>query len=214
MEKQKNLRKINHSSDAIRWFDYEFSSKRGERLASSMRRLIEEISTMDYTPDVTDEIAESLEKMADRLKPLPKRELRNGMNGGVSEKDVYNFLAHDPIQGKLNPLAPPLQMHAVDDRIEGTVTFGSAYEGPPGFAHGGYIAAVFDILLGGANAFSENPGFTGTLSIRYMAPTPLHQELKLTATLIKTQGRKTHAVGKMMYGDIVTAEATGIFISL
>ena len=61
--------------------------------------------------------------------------------------------------------------------IKGTVTFGSAYEGPPGHVHGGYVAAAFDELLGMTQSLGGMPGMTGTLTVRYRRPTPLRTEL-------------------------------------
>ena len=45
-----------------------------------------------------------------------------------------------------------------------TVTFGSAYEGPPGCVHGGYVAAAFDEMLGFVQSLGGNPGMTARLT--------------------------------------------------
>jgi hypothetical protein len=44
------------------------------------------------------------------------------------------------------------------------VTFGSAYEGPPGCVHGGYVAAAFDEMLGFVQSLGGNPGMTARLT--------------------------------------------------
>ena len=41
-----------------------------------------------------------------------------------------------------------------------TVTFGSAYEGPPNSLHGGFVAATFDEVLGFVQSLGGNPGMT------------------------------------------------------
>ncbi len=56
--------------------------------------------------------------------------------------------------------------------VIGHANFGVAYEGPPGYVHGGIIAAAFDEVLGMAQSLTGNPGMTGTLSIRYRRPDP------------------------------------------
>jgi acyl-CoA thioesterase FadM len=53
---------------------------------------------------------------------------------------------------------------------------------------------------------------TGTLTIRYRKPTPLHTDLRIEATIERIEGRKTFCVGTMYAGDLVTAEADGVFI--
>jgi len=94
-----------------------------------------------------------------------------------------------------------------------SVTFGSAYEGPPGSVHGGYVAAAFDEVLGFVQATTGNPGFTGTLTIKYRNPTPLHTELRFHGEVVRTEGRKTWAVGRLYAGDALCAEAEALFIS-
>ena len=65
---------------------------------------------------------------------------------------------HSPFIGRANPLAPPIRLQEVDGHLEGQVRFGSAYEGPPGCVHGGYIAGAFDELLGATQSLSGSPG--------------------------------------------------------
>ena len=66
-----------------------------------------------------------------------------------------NFMDRSPFMGLMNPLAPPMRIwHDADDgewgSVNGSVTFGEPYEGPPGHVHGGYLAAIFDEVLGQA----------------------------------------------------------------
>ena len=37
----------------------------------------------------------------------------------------------------------------------------AAYEGPPGYVHGGWVALTFDEILGMTNIASGHPGMTG-----------------------------------------------------
>ena len=93
--------------------------------------------------------------------------------------------------GLYNPLAPPVLLrgrrprgHAAPPRSA------SAYEGPPGCVHGGVIAALFDELLGVANITSGVGAMTGTLTIKYRSPTPLHTPLDFAARTTSIDGRK------------------------
>ena len=58
-----------------------------------------------------------------------------------------------PMIGFANPVAPPVEVWAVEGEdgrreLRGRVTFGYPYEGPPTCVHGGVIAELFDELLG------------------------------------------------------------------
>ena len=92
--------------------------------------------------------------------------------------------------------------------------FGSAYEGPPVCVQGGYVAGAFDELLGATQSLSGAPGMTGTLTVRYRSPTPLHTELRFVGELARVEGRKIFTVGTLHAGDRLCAEAEGIFITL
>ena len=80
--------------------------------------------------------------------------------------------------------------------------------------HGGFVAAALDELLGMAQSLSGKAGMTGTLTVRYRKPTPLHTDLTLTARVEKVEGRKIFTSGEVRAGDMLCAEAEGIFISV
>jgi acyl-coenzyme A thioesterase PaaI-like protein len=114
--------------------------------------------------------------------------------------------------GVRNPLAPPVQIRR-DDAGKFVCDFhlGAAYEGPPGHVHGGVAALVLDHLLGEAAADGINPRLTGTISFRYVRATRLG-DLHAEATITRTEGVKTYAVGHLADEDGVTVEAEGVFI--
>ncbi len=212
MKQGEELKKIIEADDE-RWYYYTYSSKKGERFANAMKKLVEKASLIDAPNENLDKLTEKIEHLTKQFDAIPSRKPRDRFSTTISEGDIYAFLAHDPVIGKLNPLAPPLSMRVEGDKVVGEVNFSSAYEGPPQCAHGGYIAAVFDILLGGTEALSGIPGVTGTLSVRYAAPTPLNTDLRVEGVLEGVEGRKILTKGTMYHGDTPTAEATGIFIS-
>jgi acyl-coenzyme A thioesterase PaaI-like protein len=97
-----------------------------------------------------------------------------------------------------------------DNHIEGQVTFGPAYEGPPGHCHGGMIAAMFDELLG---YVQRAPGFTAYLKIDYRAPTPLNRELSVKGWVDRVEGRKRYIRGTCHLDGVLLTEAEGLFIA-
>ena len=130
-----------------------------------------------------------------------------------------NFLDRSPFMGLMNPLAPPMtawleKKDTEHGEICGRVVFSEPYEGPPGHVHGGYIAAVFDEVLGQAQSLSGRPGMTGRLSVSYRSPTPLFSDLRLRGWIEKIEGRKIFTHGTLHHGDTLCAEADGLFISM
>ena len=132
-------------------------------------------------------------------------------NVGEREDPLYD---HSPLIGIANPLAPPMSIREDEGVIIATVTFGQAYEGPPGCVHGGYVAAAFDEVLGATQSLSGAPGMTGTLTNRYESPTPLQTPLRIEGRLVGVERRKIFAEGICYDGDRVTATAKGTFISM
>jgi acyl-coenzyme A thioesterase PaaI-like protein len=129
-------------------------------------------------------------------------------------REAQDFFPTSPVIGFANPVAPPVVVEAVDGELVGSAWFDYQYEGPPTCVHGGVIAMVFDEMLGAANILSGNPGMTGTLTIRYRKPTPLLTPLRLEARFVRRDGRKIYTAGAIYHGDVLTAEAEGVFIEL
>lgn len=190
----------------------EWGDKR--RLAAAMRVIIEHLTRADAPPDELQRAAERLELFASTLARLPRRVKQEGYAETANAGDVDAVFDHSPLIGLSNPLAPPLRLRVVAGRVAGTAVFGSAYEGPPGCVHGGFVAAAFDEVLGFAQSLTGSPGMTGTLTVRYRAPTPLKTELQLEAWVERVEGRKIFARGTIHAGALLTAEADGIFLSL
>ena len=184
------------------------------RLATAMRAVIERLTTSDAPEDELRAAADALERYAARLEGHPRRTRPTGFAEAANAGNVAAFFDQSPLIGLSNPLAPPVVLHVDGDVVRGTATFGSAYEGPPGHLHGGFVAAAFDEVLGFAQSMTGHPGMTGMLTIRYRKPTPLHVPLRLEARVVRTEGRKIFTEGRMFAGDTLTSEAEGVFISV
>jgi acyl-coenzyme A thioesterase PaaI-like protein len=184
------------------------------RLADAMRVVIERLTTSDAPEQELRAAADALERFAERLASHPQTTRYVGFAESANAGDVGAFFDQSPIIGLANPIAPPLVMRAEGQRVLAAARFGSAYEGPPGCVHGGWVAAAFDELLGFAQSLTGSPGMTGTLTVRYRKPTPLHSDLALEAWVDRVEGRKIFASGVMRAGELLTAEAEGIFISV
>lgn len=116
--------------------------------------------------------------------------------------------------GMRNAIAPPLRVDRDEagQRAVADLVLGAAYEGPPGLVHGGVCALILDHLLGATAHRPDRPAFTGTLTLRYVAPTPLGR-LRVEAWVEREDGGKTFAEGHLLDSQgRVTVHATGIFI--
>jgi acyl-coenzyme A thioesterase PaaI-like protein len=209
---EKNEPKYSYWLSAMRDATGAWAERR--RLAKAMRAVIDRLVTSDAPEDELRRAAEALERYAERLATHPQRYSPAGFAETANAGDVNAFFDYSPLIGLCNPLAPPVVLRVEGDVVHGTVTFGAAYEGPPGHVHGGLIAATFDEVLGFAQSMTGHPGMTGTLAIRYRKPTPLYQELALEGRVVRVEGRKIMTEGRMYVGETLTAEAEGTFISV
>ena len=185
------------------------------RLADAMRLVIERLVPSNAPTDELRAAADGLERYAEALRAHPRLVRVHGHAESANAGDVGAFFDQSPMIGLANPLAPPVTIGRTgEETASATVTFGSAYEGPPGSVHGGFVAAAFDEVLGYVQSLSGAPGMTGTLTVRYRKPTPLHQELLFEAELARVEGRKIFTQATVQADGVVTAEAEGIFISV
>jgi len=185
------------------------------RLADAMRRVIEHVVLSDAPEEELSAASDALERYADRLEAHPKLVRVMGHPEAATSGNVAAFFDQSPVIGLANPLAPPLTIARSGElSARATATFGSAYEGPPGHVHGGWVAAAFDEVLGYVQSLGGNPGMTGRLTVHYRRPTPLHVELRFEAQLVREEGRKIITEAQVYAGDILTAEAEGLFVSI
>ncbi len=189
------------------------------KLATATRRLISLMSSKQIPPELAAEVCSLVESAYSNFESLETLSQFSGFAESANSGDTTSFFDRSPIQGSANPLAPPLVINHYSNevgkvKITATATFSGAYEGPPGCVHGGYIAAVFDEVLGSAQSLSGNPGMTANLSVNYRRPTPLFEEITYEAELVSVVGRKILTSGRSFFEGKVTAEATGLFISV
>jgi acyl-coenzyme A thioesterase PaaI-like protein len=116
--------------------------------------------------------------------------------------------------GQLNPISPPLVLHAEDDRVAGEVTLGATYEGAPGLVHGAIISAIYDEVLALANTVNGSPGPTGRLTVHFRRPTPLDTPLRFEAWTERADERKVLARGRCLADGELCTEAEGPFVRI
>lgn len=186
------------------------------RAAEAVRRLIEKLATTEASIEELDAIAAAVDAIA-----VPAGVRDDGVAPGdlsvisaTAIRQSHRLRERSPFIGMANPVAPPMLVTFTDDAIEARVTLGLLHEGPPGCVHGGYVAALFDEVLGAAQVHSGRAGMTGRLTVHYRSPTPLHEELRLAARLVKVEGRKILCTATLHAGDRLCAEAEGLFVTI
>jgi acyl-coenzyme A thioesterase PaaI-like protein len=185
----------------------------GEDLANAVRELIEQVATGEAGDEALAEAAGAIRATAARLRAASTDRDPTSLRWAAG--DPWRYRRYSPVSGRLNPLAPPVEYDEITEAgIEAGVTFGVAYQGPPGYVHGAFIAGVFDDVLGAANMASGNPGMTVQLNVRYRRPTPLREPLRVSARHTRREGRRIYAEATLRAAGEVTAEAEGIFAEI
>jgi acyl-coenzyme A thioesterase PaaI-like protein len=187
------------------------------RIASAMQQLSERLIRVDADDADLEQWAATLEGLVGTVGHPPRRNTREAnrrlFTGQASTFDVFDMMDYDPVGGLSNPIAPQLRWLAQSaDGVEGQISLGEHYQGPPGRVHGGVIAWILDALLSRAMHAALKIGVTGTLNIRYMASTPIDTQLRCTARIVRMEGRKMFIEGAIFNGDQQTVQAEGIFL--
>ena len=183
-------------------------------VGEALRRVIDRLTATSAPPEVLDRARAQLEQVEGLLRPYDSLRRYEGSSEASGLFHDRAFFDWSPQLGLSNPLAPPIRVAVEAGIVVGRARFGIAYEGPPGCVHGGFIAAAFDEVLGLTQSLSGQVGMTGTLTIRYRRPTPLNADLRFEGRVESVSGRKVSTSGRLMAGEQMTAEATGLFISI
>ncbi len=190
------------------------------RLADELRGAIEELSSVAHDPE---RVARAVEMAAELRTFLdgdraPRWYEAAFVDGVLDHENAAAFNNQSLFRGAWNPLAPPMDIQLIEDddgrRIEARVRLGLGYEGPPHGVHGGYVAGMFDEVLGATQRMMEKPGVTATLTVKYRHITPIEEELLFRAWVTEEVGRRIVAKATCHAGDTLTAEAEGLFIKV
>jgi uncharacterized protein (TIGR00369 family) len=182
------------------------------RAAAATRRVIGALVTTEAPAEVLTAAAADLEGVAARLEGHAGTSRYDGTDGlGPSVASV--ILERHPFLGDSHPVAPPLQLEVSNGPARARVTLDARHEGAPGRVHGGWIAALFDqiVAVAGSRAATQ-PALTGTLTIRFLAPTPIGTELTLEATAAPVGERTVRASATLQADGTVTADADAVLV--
>ncbi len=184
------------------------------RLVGEVKRIVDNTALLDVGANGSDALhafADEARAVADQFERAPS--LRAFGGAAVAGPSDAVLAERSPFSGRSNPLAPPLHLEMEDGVTRAWAVWTDAYEGPPGCLHGGFVAAAFDDIMGLAQMASGRAGFTGTLTVKMLEPTPLNQRIDYEAWLDRAEGRKIWCKATARHGDMVLGEAEILFIA-
>lgn len=148
----------------------------------------------------------------------PLGEWWDGPAVAPEDRGLQAFRRRSLFQGVLHPFSSPLRWFdqaGPDGRQElgFEVTLSRLHGGPPRAVHGGYLAGLFDELLGAVQGRAPGGGgFTGRLEVRYRALTPIDRPLRFHGWIERAKGRRVTVAGRCEADGVVCADATGLFV--
>lgn len=100
--------------------------------------------------------------------------------------------------GPAHPSGLHVRVFKTDEGVLAPVVVPRVYEGPPGAAHGGIVAAYLDEILGGAVVRATGKiSVTGELTVRYVRPAPTETPLLGRGRLVADHGRYVDVEGSL-----------------
>jgi len=190
--------------------------------AAEFRALAHALVAHDPDGQMLEELVTTLAGIRARVTAAPTRRRRLAISdqavGAWSAGGRHPFadpdgpLADRPVLGATNPFSVEGSSRIEGDHAVTDIVLGPGFEGAPGRAHGGIVAAIFDDVTGHALRFAETPAFTGTITIRYLRPTPLGQPLQFRARLDKQVGRRLHISADCRSDGELVATCDAVYI--
>ncbi|MDP1818965.1 MAG: PaaI family thioesterase [Acidimicrobiales bacterium] len=174
--------------------------------AAALNRLSHALVGHRADPGVLRRIADEAARLASEIEAEPRRDrggevagsprlaraiLEGRALGEVVEDGAFIDMFHDsPVSGSANPLTMGLRVGHDGEAAIGVVTLQDGWEGAPGRAHGGIVAACVDETIGGLLPLIGEMAFTGELSLRYEGPCPMREAIEFRAWLERRERRK------------------------
>lgn len=190
-------------------------------LADALREIANACSTTDLTAEDLTAAIELTRHLRERLEGKRRRRWYEQPVGKTARGPTQqiDYFETSPIRGVINPIAPPLELESeiLDDGstvIIGRARLGLAYEGPPHGVHGGWIAALFDEVLGATQGLDGSVRVTAILKVKYREITPIDEELRFVGRLAEKRGGRQVVKATCHARNRLTADAEGIFVTV
>ena len=186
----------------------------------AIRRIGHSFVGRESPATLLEQASDTLDGLSDRLDDSPRRSrstaIEESWRHEVGEGEEITSYDERPFSGRASPWGLDLTVRRYGDEVEARCTLDAAHEGAPGRCHGGIVAGLFDDVFGFLLGVLREPAFTGELSVRYEAPTPLFKPIACKARLRERAGRKLHMTGELIDVETgaVVARSTAIMITV
>jgi acyl-coenzyme A thioesterase PaaI-like protein len=183
--------------------------------AASLRDLAHSFAAHDADDDVLVRVTEAAQELTTAIDAAPRRDRLALMRRGIAESLMGLGFEDRAVGGGSNPTSVDLTGVRDDgEDVVADVVLRRAFEGAPGRAHGGIVAAAFDDVTGFVIAQLQEPAFTGELTVRYLAPVPVDERLELRARLDGRERRKLFISGEARAAGEVIATCRAIYVTV
>jgi acyl-coenzyme A thioesterase PaaI-like protein len=191
--------------------------------ASLMRQLGHEFVGRTLSDDELETLSRTMRTLLDEVRTVPPR-VRELSRDRLSEFTLTiptfdeigerQLFSDSIVAGAANPMGLAAQLWRDGDVACVRVTLGKAFEGAPGRAHGGVIAALLDEVMGLMNVIHGAMAFTAQLDITYVATTPVGEPIIARAWLARRDNRKQFVEATLHADDVLVASAKALFITI
>jgi acyl-coenzyme A thioesterase PaaI-like protein len=186
--------------------------------AAHLRDLAHSFAAHDPGDDVLAQITETATELTRRVDDAPIRDRLALMRQGFEQSGMGLGFEDRAVGGGSNPTSVELDVRydaaETGGEIIADVVLRRAFEGAPGRAHGGIVAAAFDDVTGFVIAQIQEPAFTGELTVRYLAPVPVDEPLEMRARLDGRERRKLFISGEVHADGRLLATCRAIYITV
>jgi len=190
--------------------------------AAALRDLIHAFAAHDPDDETLRALASTATSLAAQLERADARDRMALMRAAVTAGDAPAFpemtagsgFSDRAVGGATNPASVDLDVRFEGEEVVATVVLHRAFEGAPGRAHGGIVAAAFDDVTGFVIGILREPAFTGELTVRYVKPVPVDQPLEMRARLRGRERRKLFIEAEAHHGDELVATCKAIYITV
>ncbi len=118
--------------------------------------------------------------------------------------------------GPANPSGMQLKfMLAPDGSVVSLPVIADAFDGHPGFLHGGIIATLLDEAMSKAVRATGRLSMTRKMEVEYLRPVPSGVPLRIEGRVVRNERRKHWVESRILDADgEVLAECNGLFIEI
>jgi acyl-coenzyme A thioesterase PaaI-like protein len=186
-----------------------------ERAAASLRALSHAFAAHDPEDDALASLAGTANELTLAVSQTSIRD-RLALMRSVTDESVLGGSGFEDraVGGRSNPTSVEFEIRFEGEEVIADFVLRRAFEGAPGRAHGGIVAAAFDDVTGFVIGRLQEPAFTGELTVRYLAAVPVDRALEIRARLDGRERRKLFISAELHSANEIVATCRAIYITV